>query len=138
MNSNNIEEIPFGYFVDSTFIILGDSDLDYVDPSFDLEKINGGACFLDADLNKRDISVKSFYNCKAVKEHDGLYQVNYGDNFRPELKAIISEDGRIAVEACEYKLEDDQLHYTPCSPKGMGGIEFDADANPVVKTVSLK
>ena len=138
LNANVIEKTPFGYYIDSTYLIEGESDLDYVDPGSWSENMSGEACFVDRELRKLPFTVTNYYSCKQVDGHEELYVIQYGDAERPELSAVVSIDGRIAVEACSFSIEGNTLTYSPCSEEGFGGPLINENGDQVFRSIDLK
>lgn len=133
--ANTIQETPFGYFVDSTFIIQDIATPFY----FTDDRFNGTKTLLDKNLRKiSELPLNAYYGSSPVDGRSDLYIVQYGSDDRSELMGIISQDGKIAVEACDHQIKGNTLEYSPCSPDGLGGPAFDDFGNQVVKTIELK
>lgn len=135
LTANTIKETPFGYFVDATFI-----NQDFATPEyFTNERFYGNKTLLNKDLQKiSELPLSAYYGSSPVEGRDDLFIIQYGSDNRPELMGIISKDGKIAVEACDYDIKGNTLEYSPCSSDGLGGSAFDNFGNQVVKTIELK
>ncbi len=141
IKANTIEKTPFGFFVSKAFVkdTYGLPDYFYDENHALKEEFGGRAYFADKNyVEINDLSVTSYYSSKPLEGSDDLHLVFYGDEARPELSAIISEDGKIAVEACSHELKGDVLEYSPCAIDGLGFPLFDENGNQVIKTVKLK
>lgn len=131
MNANTITQTPFGFVLDYTF------DVGFVKLS-DEQNTPANELYTVDYQRIEGLEIDSYYSCKQVEGKEDLFVIYYGDKLRPELSGIISADGKVAIEACDYEINGNELKYSPCSWDGFGGIKFDPDGNPVVKTVELK
>lgn len=137
-NANQIKNTPFGYFVDHNLIAQSYGFSEY----FSDKKYQGGAMFLNKRLQQIEgLDVDNYYSCAELEGYSDYFVLSYGTKENNESTAFVSKSGEVVVkEACDYKVIDGVLEYTPCITDEFGGSypELDDEGNQVIKKVSLK